>query len=107
MGDVGMILLLSLLAQEVSFLRKQVSSHLDVICLLKSASKAKLSNLPNFDHQAFVNDFSQMAFPNQLKLFPLDNRIFKISLDSRIIKLGPETGELGLIQFDPAAVIRC
>jgi len=39
MDDLGLILCLALLVQEVSFTVKQVSSHLDVICLVKKARK--------------------------------------------------------------------
>jgi len=91
---LGLILSLALLVQEVSFPTKQVSSHLDVVCPLKSASKANLSNLPGFGHLTCVDDFSEMAIPNPVKLFPLENRPFKISYDSRIIKSGVETREV-------------
>ena len=93
------------LVQKVIFSTKQVSSHLDIICPLKSTSKANLSNLPNFDHLNCVGNFSQMAIPNLVKLFPLKNILFKISYDSRIIKFGQEIRELWLIQSDPAVVI--
>ena len=105
MGDLGLTLCLTLPVQEVTFPTKQVSSHLDVICPLKSASKANLSNLSFFDHLICVDDFYQMVVLNLVKLFLMENRLYKISYDSRIIKFGPETRELWLIQFDPIAVI--
>jgi len=88
MGDVGLILCLTLLVKEVSFLAKQVSRHLDVICPIKSASKANLSNQPCFDHLTCVDDFSQMARPNLVKPFSLKNTLFEISYDSGVIKFG-------------------
>jgi len=48
MGDLGLILCLAPLVQEVIFSIKQVSSHFDVIWPLKSASKVKLYSLPRW-----------------------------------------------------------
>ena len=47
-GELGLILCLFLLVQEASFSIKEVSSHLEVICPLKSASKVKLYSLPSW-----------------------------------------------------------
>jgi len=94
MGNLGLILCLVLLVQKVSFPTKQISRHLDVVCPLKSASKAYLSNLPCFNHLNCADVFSQMDVPNPVKPFPLENRLFKISYDSGIIKFGPETREV-------------
>jgi len=94
MGDSGLTLCLALLAHEVSFPTKQVSSYLDVICHLEFASKANLSNLLCFDHLNCADDSSQMAIPNLVKPFTLESKLFKLSYDYRIIKFGPETREL-------------
>jgi len=44
-GNLGLILCIFLLIQEVNFPIKQVSSHLDFICPLKLASEVKLYSL--------------------------------------------------------------
>ena len=81
-----------LLVQEVTFSTKQFSSHLDVICPLKSASKANLSNLPSFDHLTCADDFSQMAGPNSVKLFSskIDSSRFDITSESLNLDLKQE-----------------
>jgi len=71
MGDLGVILCLVLLVQEVRFSTKQVSSHLDVNCPIKLAIKAKLSNLSSFDDMTCVDDFSQMVVPKFGKTFSI------------------------------------